>query len=413
MMQKELLLGQLPLFAALPPEELRYLAATLREKVVPHGALLFREGDYGDRFYVVIAGELEIIKALDTASEFVLDARGAGEFIGEMSLLHHDGLRTASVRARGTTRLLEMSRAEFDALLHRQPTLAYEMVRVLSNRLRDANNATIRDLREKNSQLTQALLDLRAAQAQIIEQETLARELRLAREIQESMLPRKLPQLTGFEIGGRMIAARMVGGDFYDAIPLDADRVGVVIGDVSGKGVPAALLMALVCSLLRAEAVRTDSPEEVLRVVNGHLLSRNARGMFVTVLYGVLHRVTREFTFVRAGHELPLVLDAGGANLTPERGRGHPLGMFASPALDSQTVVVPPGGTLLLFTDGVTEAMDQQGELFGVERIAEAVRDYPRATAQELCDHLVDAVTAYHGAAPQADDITLLAVRAR
>ncbi|HEX9372836.1 MAG TPA: SpoIIE family protein phosphatase [Roseiflexaceae bacterium] len=409
----KILIGRVPLFAALPPDEIGRLAASLSSAVYPANTILFREGDHGDRFYIVLAGQIAIVKALGTDDERLLGVRGAGEFVGEMSLLSADGLRTASVRVHEDAEVLELTRADFDALLHRHPTLAYEMLRVLSTRLRASHDTAIRDLHEKNQRLTQAYAELQAAQAQIIEQETLARELRLAREIQESMLPRKLPQLTGFEIGGRMIAARMVGGDFYDAIPLDADRVGVVIGDVSGKGVPAALLMALVCSLLRAEAVRTDSPEEVLRVVNGHLLSRNARGMFVTVLYGVLHRVTREFTFVRAGHELPLVLDAGGANLTPERGRGHPLGMFASPALDSQTVVVPPGGTLLLFTDGVTEAMDQQGELFGVERIAEAVRDYPRATAQELCDHLVDAVTAYHGAAPQADDITLLAVRAR
>ncbi|HEX9372690.1 MAG TPA: SpoIIE family protein phosphatase, partial [Roseiflexaceae bacterium] len=338
MMQKELLLGQLPLFAALPPEELRYLAATLREKVVPHGALLFREGDYGDRFYVVIAGELEIIKALDTASEFVLDARGAGEFIGEMSLLHHDGLRTASVRARGTTRLLEMSRAEFDALLHRQPTLAYEMVRVLSNRLRDANNATIRDLREKNSQLTQALLDLRAAQAQIIEQETLARELQVARSIQENMLPRTLPDLAGFDFGAAMVPARVVSGDFYDFIPLDQSRLGIVIGDVCGKGLPAALLMALTRSLLRAEAMRGGPPIEVLRSVNRHLLDMNDSRTFVTVVYGVLHQPTREFSYVRAGHELPLVVDPAGQVFVPPMRQGQPLGILPAPDLDEQTL---------------------------------------------------------------------------
>jgi sigma-B regulation protein RsbU (phosphoserine phosphatase) len=219
--------------------------------------------------------------------------------------------------------------------------------------------------------------------------------------------------MAGFDMGARMVAARMVGGDFYDLIPLGPDCMGVVVGDVSGKGMPAALLMALVASLLRAEAVRGGSPEEVLRIVNRHLLSRNARSMFVTILYGVLHRDTRAFEFVRAGHELPLVLDAAGQTLTPERGRGHPLGLFPNPALDAQTVTLPPGGTLLLYTDGVTEAMDASSELFGPERIAAAVRDNPAATAQELCEQLIRAVTDYHGATSQADDITLLAVRAR
>src|SRR6266511_3069626 len=160
-------------------------------------AVLFREGDYGEHFYIVLEGELEIIKAMGTASELMLDARGSGEFVGEMSMLNRDNVRTATVRARGLTQLLEMRHAELDALMHRHPELAYELVRVLSTRLRDANNATIRDLQDKNRQLTQAYFDLQTAQAQIIEQETLARELQVARNIQEHMLPRSLPNMAG------------------------------------------------------------------------------------------------------------------------------------------------------------------------------------------------------------------------
>jgi len=331
-----------------------------------------------------------------------------------MSLLSQDGLRTASVRVEADARVLELTRADFDALLHRYPLLAYEMLRVLSMRLRESHDTAIHDLHEKNARLAQAYADLQSAQARIIEQETLERELRLARETQESMLPRALPRLAGFDIGARMVAARMVGGDFYDLLPLSPHRLGVVIGDVSGKGMPAALFMALVSSLLRAEALRGDtSPEQVLRIVNRHLLSRDARGMFVTVLYGVLCRETREFAFVRAGHEMPLLLDADGALLTPAMGRGHPLGLFPNPVLDIQAVRLPPGGMLLLYTDGVNEAMDAQSQLFGPERIVAAVRGARDTSAQQLCDQLVQAVTTYRGLAAQADDITLVAVRAQ
>src|SRR5262249_54740444 len=132
----EPLIGQVPLFAELPAEERAYLAATLHQVTYPSGTLLFREGQYGDRFYIVLEGELEIIKAMGTASELMLDARGSGEFVGEMSMLNRDNVRTASVRTRGQTRLLEMQHAEFDALMHRHPELAYVMVRVLSTRLR-------------------------------------------------------------------------------------------------------------------------------------------------------------------------------------------------------------------------------------------------------------------------------------
>jgi serine phosphatase RsbU (regulator of sigma subunit) len=407
------LLHHVPLFVSLPPDELGAMAASLREQRYPAGTILFLEGDHGDRFYVVLAGQIAIIKAFGTDDERLLGVRGAGEFVGEMSLLSQDGLRTATVCVHEDARVLELTRADFDALLHRHPTLAYEMLRVLSMRLRASHDAAIHDLHEKNERLAQAYAELQAAQAQIIEQEALARELRLAGELQVSMLPRQLPRMDGFDVGARMVAARTVGGDFFDVIPLGPDRLGVVVGDVSGKGMPAALFMALVASLLRAEAERSESPEQALRVVNRHLLSRNSRSMFVTILYGVLQRETREFAFVRAGHELPLLLDARGAARAIERGRGHPLGLFPNPVLDAQTVHLPLGGTLLLYTDGVTEAMDPSCELFGQERIAAVARDHCAAGAQELCDQLVQAVAAYHGAAPQADDITLVAVRAR
>jgi serine phosphatase RsbU (regulator of sigma subunit) len=402
-----------PLFAALPPDEIDALAATLKEASYPAATILFREGDRGNRFYIVLEGQIAIIKSLGTDDERLVGLRGPGEFIGEMSLLSQDGLRTASVRIHQDAQVLELTRADFDALLHRHPTLAYEMLRVMSTRLRASHDTAIRDLHEKNSRLAQAYADLQAAQAQIIEQETLARELRLAREIQESMLPRSLPRVPGFDVGARMIPARMVGGDFFDVIALGPESLGVVVGDVSGKGVPAALFMAVVSSLLRAEASRDASPEQTLRVLNRHLISRNVQRIFVTVLYGVLRRDTHEFAYVRAGHEPPLIWDADGTLLTPERGRGQPLGMFPNPALDAQTVRVPPGSTLLLCTDGVTESIDRQSELFGLERLYDAARSNGDATAQELCDRLVQTVAAYHGDAPQADDITLLAVRAR
>jgi len=409
---KEPQISQVPLFANLPAEEHAYLAATLQQVTYPSGALLFREGDFGEHFYIVLEGELEIIKAFGTSNEHLLDARGSGEFVGEMSMFNRDNVRTASVRARGLTQLLKMHHGEFDALMHRYPDLAYEMVRVLSTRLRDANNATIRDLQHKNRQLTQAYVDLQTAQDQIIEQETLARELQVARNIQEHMLPRSLPNLAGFDFSACMVPARVVSGDFYDFIPLDEDRLGIVIADVCGKGLPAALLMALTRSLLRAEASRDSPSSDVLRSVNRHLLDMNDSRTFVTMLYGVLHRRTREFVYVRAGHELPLVVGPDGTVIGPEMGLGQPIGILPQPELDLQTIVIPSGGALLLYTDGVTEAVDPGGSFFETERLYETARQISGATAQVFCDRLLDAVTTHRGPAAQADDVTLVAVHA-
>ena len=210
-----------------------------------------------------------------------------------------------------------------------------------------------------------------------------------------------------------MVPAWAVGGDFFDFISLGPETIGIVVGDVSGKGLGAAIFMALARSLLRAEASRAATPREALASVNRHLLDMNDKAMFVTVLYGLLHRATRDFSYARAGHEMPLLLDAQGTPLALARGRGQPLGILPTPLLDEQTAGLPPGGMLLLYTDGVTEAAGPEGTLFGMDRLRKAVRAFRTASAQAICDQLLQTVAQYGGPAPQGDDITLVAVQAR
>lgn len=406
------LIRQVPLFSTLPPAEIDALAAELQEVDYPAETVLFREGEHGDKFYIVARGQIEIIKAMDTPSARRLAIRGTGEFIGEMSLLNPDGLRTASARVHTDARLLEMTRIEFDALLHREPNIAYEMLRVLSTRLRHAHNESIRDLKEKNRKLAEAYASLKAAQAQIIEKEILERELSQARGIQESMLPRTLPTFEGYELGARMVPARAVGGDLFDLIPLGPGKLGIVVGDVSGKGVPAALFMALTTSLMRAEARRASSPRRVLKQVNRLLLEMNAKGMFVTILYGILHGKTREFVYVRGGHEIPLVWDKNGQIMPVEMGSGQPLAILPNPILEPQTLTIPADGVMLLFTDGVTEARDPKGDFFDEKGLESRIPELLNRSAQAVCDRLIRVLIDYQGTAPQADDITLVAIRA-
>jgi sigma-B regulation protein RsbU (phosphoserine phosphatase) len=406
------LLQQTLLFASLPDDELKRLSATLHKVDVEPNTILIREGEVGDRFYLLLEGEVEIVKALETDDERLLRIERAGAFVGEMSLLNPDGLRTASVRTRTVTRMLEMTRADLDGLLSRRPSVAYDLARVLSMRLQAADNATIRDLHEKNRRLTEAYQHLQAMQAQLVEKEKLERELEVARQIQESMLPQRMPLLDGFDFGARSAPAHAVGGDFFDFIPLSRDRLGIVIGDVSGKGVPAALFMALTRSLLRAEAQRRITPRETIERVNRHLLDANEMAMFVTVLYGVLHRRRHEFMYVRAGHETPLVMSPSGEVSRPDAGPGMSLGILDDPLLDEQVMIVPRGSALLLYTDGVTDAVDARGRLFGLERLKEALHANSEAAAQFLCDQLLETVFAYSSTTSQVDDATLVAVRA-
>jgi serine phosphatase RsbU (regulator of sigma subunit) len=423
---KELLISNVPLFASIPPDERAALADELQQVAYPAGSLLMREGERGDGVYIILSGMFEIFKELGTPDERLFGRRGAGEVLGEMGLLNQDGRRTASARAASDAQVIRMTRPDFERLLGRYPTIAYEMLRMLSTRLRDSNDAVIHELQEKNrqlaqayadvqaqnQQLAQAYADLEAAQAQLVEKEALEHELRLARDIQERILPRQLPTPPGFDLGARMVAAREVGGDFFDIFPLGSDSLGLVVGDACGKGIPAALFMALTRSLLRAEAARAISPAAALRATNQHLAEISTAGMFITILYGVLNYTTGQLSYARAGHELPLLWDAAGTPLNPARTNGQPLGILPDPAIDVQTLRLPPGGTLLIFSDGVTEATNPQGGFFGLENIEATVQIHLGIPAQQLCDQLVDRLAAYRGTSPQADDITLLAVRA-
>ena len=404
-------IGSVPLFAGLPAQEIERLAATLKVESIGAGAILFSEGERGDRFYVLLDGEIAIVKALGTDDERLVGIRGPGEFVGEMSLLHADGLRTASVLVRSAARALMLTRADFDALLHRHPALAYTMLRVMSERLSDSHTLAIQDLHEKNRRLAEAYAELQAAQPRLIEQEALARELRLAGNIQASMLPQRLPHLPCCDLAAHMTPARVVGGDFFDVIELDDDRLALAVGDVSGKGMPAALVMALAISLLRAEAVRSDSPVETVLALNRHLLNNNVGSMFVTLLYAIYRYSTRELTYARAGHDLPVVLDAHGAPVPIVRGTGQPIGLFDTPLIDGQSLIVPPGGSVLLYSDGVTESTNRDYELFGRERTVATASAYAQASATELCAALLDALAAHHGESPQDDDLTLLVMR--
>ena len=404
-------LTQIPLFSSLPPSEIEFLTEVLRPITLDSGEVLFSEGEAGDKFYIITDGQVEIVKSIGTADEQILDSRSQGDFFGEMSLLIPDGLRTASVRACSPVQLMELSCPDFDRLLQRRPSLALELVRELSLRLRDSDNAMIHDLTEKNRELAQAYQELQAAQVQLVEKEKLEHELDLAHNIQQSILPDNLALMEGFDFGARMMPARAVGGDLYDFIQLDQDTVGISIGDVSDKGVPAAIFMALYCSLLRAEALHVSSPADVLRRVNRHLLDLNEARMFVTALYGVLNRKTCEFSYARAGHHVPILFDDSGKEISINRDQGQLLGFFLDPDLDVKTVVIPQGSTLLLYTDGVFDLMDRNDKSFGEERLREMACTHQGNSAQDLCEKIIGVLKSYQGESPQFDDMALVAIQ--
>lgn len=419
-------ISQIPLFAALPRSELIRLVEVLEPCEFFPGDLLIREGENDEHFYILIEGEVEVVKALGTPDERLLGVKPHGTLFGEMGLFDPEGRHTASVRARTPIHALEMTRQEFDALLHRHPNMAYRMMRQISRRLEESENATILDLREKNLQLTRAYQELQEAQEQLIIKEKLDQELAIAQQIQMSILPENLPHLAGFDIAGLTYPAQAVGGDYFDIIPLKGNRFGLMISDVCDKGIPAALFANLVYSLMHVEAPRNPTPEATLRVVNRHLCGMNRAGMFVSMLYGTI-MASGLFDYCRAGHPHPLVLDEnlcpveiqpgaremGGGSLDKGKppGVGIPLGIMEEVMLDVRSVIIPPGGLAVIYSDGLSEAMNASGGEFGTERLAAELPALSHLPAEQVCAGLWKLVQEFSGGLPQSDDFTVVVIK--
>jgi len=404
------LLAKVFLFASLPEAELVHLAETLIPRELKAGTIMIREGESDEHVYILLEGEAEVIKALGTPDERYLAIRLPGSLFGEMSLFESQGSHTASVRAITPAYVLEMTRQDFENLLHRYPILAYDMARLMSHHLEDTENATILDLREKNRQLTQAYTELEAAQEQLVIKERLNKELAIARQIQESILPDSLPVLEGFDIAALTIPAHEVGGDYYDFIPINRHRFGLVVGDACDKGIPAALFINLTNSLVHIEAPRSPSPEATLQLVNQHLHKMSHSGMFVTLLYGVLD-ISGRFDYCRAGHPHPLVLDENLHSVEITSGAGMPLGITEEIELDAQTLTIPPGGLMVIHSDGLSEAMDIDGNQYGVKHLANELPTVGHLPAAQICTQLWNRVQEYGGGKPQSDDFTVIVIK--
>jgi serine phosphatase RsbU (regulator of sigma subunit)/anti-sigma regulatory factor (Ser/Thr protein kinase) len=249
---------------------------------------------------------------------------------------------------------------------------------------------------------------VREQQAEAATRQRFEQELEVARLIQQNFLPKELPDLPGWQIAAFYRPAREVGGDFYDVIPLPDGRVGFVIGDVTDKGVPAALVMSATRSVLRASAQRLIEPGEVLERVNEHLCPDMPEKMFVTCLYGVLDPGSGLLRFANAGHDLPYVRTADG--VVELRARGMPLGLMRGMSYEEKEATLQPGDSVLLHSDGVLEAHDNERDMFGAPRLKETMGRGPGG--QEMIEHVLSSLAAFTGPdAEQEDDITMVTLQ--
>ena len=247
------------------------------------------------------------------------------------------------------------------------------------------------------------------------EKKQIEKDLGVAIEVQRILLPSESPQFDGFEIVGTNVPARYLSGDYFDFIPLDADRCGVVIADVSGKGVPAALIMAMCRSAVRLLAPGGESPADVMRKLNAQLYPDIKEDMFISVAYVVLDRRESTVRLARAGHDAPLVYRAKDGTVQAVKPPGMAVGIDSGSAFNKSTadfsLPLESGDCLVLYTDGVTEALDKQGEEFGLEATKRAIQASAPEGAAAIVSRVSADVRAFIGDHPQHDDITLIAIR--
>ena len=240
-------------------------------------------------------------------------------------------------------------------------------------------------------------------------------DLAVAREIQQAILPRIFPpfpeEANTLDIAADMNAAKDVGGDFYDFFRIDNDRIGFTIADVSGKGVPAAIFMAVARTLIRATGVRGVSPAECMTYINALLSQESVNYMFVTVFYGIYNIRTGEVTYTNAGHNPPYLMKSDGTVEELPLSKDIVAGAIDDYEFTEDTLQLEKGDTLLLFTDGVTEAIDKDEKDYGDERLRKLLGQCSKLSCQEIVDKVKADVKAFVGEAEQSDDITLLALK--
>lgn len=255
---------------------------------------------------------------------------------------------------------------------------------------------------------------IRQAQREHDKLQAIQHDLDTARNIQLAILPKNFPpfpEITEFDIFASMEPAKEVGGDLYDFFMLDDHRLGIVIGDVSGKGIPASIFMAVSRTLLRATALKGNAPEECFTYVNNLLCNESIASMFVTVFYGILDFKTGEFNYVNGGHNPPYIIKENGEVKIVEHTDGIALGVFENFDFANKILHLEKGDVLYMFTDGVTEAMDAGYELYSEEKLETFLSENHKLNVTDLVNETFADVHRFSKEVEQSDDITVLAIK--
>lgn len=398
-------------FPGLGPPEIAALIEEATIRAHPADTTLCHEDRHEDTFYILLDGEVSITANMPDGAIRQLARASKGSFFGEMALIDNSP-RTATATTVCESTLAEISRATFMTLLSQHPSVAITILKKVTANLRATDRTTIADLSHKNRALYLALQDLKAAQAELVVRERMARDLEIAGDVQRSLLPQAFPDVRGWSMYGCNIPALEVGGDYFDVIALDTGKFALILADVADKSVQAALYMAMLRSLFVAEAKSFRSPRETLLSVHrGYFEAVRQTDTFATVFYGVLNVVDASFRYVRGGHDYPLMFRNHGKQIEELNPAGRFIGMIEDLKLEERETTFNPGDTLMIYSDGVPDAVDSEFRSYGMDRFRRIARKHTGTDARELCDRVLEDIHRHRSEAPVQDDITLLAAK--
>jgi sigma-B regulation protein RsbU (phosphoserine phosphatase) len=385
-------LTALPLFAGTPFTTLEPLLLRCEYRYLAHGSVLLSSGQANHHLYLLLSGRLTIhLESLESERGFVVEP---GEFVGEVSII--DSLApTASVSAAGDCLVVGIPETLLWSDFLLVPGIARNLLRQIAARLRSRNAAMQKTLEQS------------------LRLEYLEKELRIARDLQVGMLPMRplFPGIPEIEVEGLMVPAREVGGDFFDAFSVDADHICVAIGDVAGKGIPAALFMMRSITLLRTEMLNSQDILRTIETLNVQLSRDNPLCMFVTLMICLIDLRRGRLHYANGGHNRPLFGNAEQGFQYLEQPKGILAGIDPSAVYATATRELREGDMLILYTDGINEAENTVEAQFTEPRLLEVVNSHRAETAGAMVERVCDAVTEFVGGAEPSDDLTMVAVR--
>jgi len=382
-----------PLFRGLPYSIIEPLIEHCELYELEQGEQLLAPGQENHYLFLILRGLLKVhIKSVDSEEGFYI---GPGECVGEISII--DGMKsTAFVVAEESSRLLAIPERALWTKFLQIPSIAQNFMQQLAARFRSRNSAMQRALEEQ------------------LKLEHLQKELAIAREIQANLLAShnlQIPIHSDVDISARMTPAKELGGDFFDVFAVDDHRICIAIGDVAGKGVPAALFMVRAMTLLRSEMMRYESLPDVMRHLNIALCEGNPRCIFTTLIVGVIDTHKSELTYVNGGHNPPACSVEGKEFVFMDLPPGIVLGIEETASYEMATRQLSVGDTLVFYTDGIVEARNSQQEFYSDERLLAHLTVTKAANPKEFIDGIEGAVHTFADGIPQSDDITVLVLR--